>query len=160
MQSSVRLARVEDATAACAVLRRSIVECCVEDHRGDEAILAAWLENKTPENVGEWFASSRTYAVVAEKNGNVVGVALLGGSGSVALCYLVPEARFEGMGKAMLLALEAEAHRRGQTEITLSSSRTAQAFYLRNGYVNTGAVESAFGLVSPQMRKGLPSGKA
>jgi GNAT superfamily N-acetyltransferase len=86
-----------------------------------------------------------------------LGMALLGGNGSVALCYLVPEARFEGTGKAMLCALEAEACRRGQTEVTLSATRTAHAFYLRNGYEDTGAVESAFGLVSSKMRKGLQS---
>jgi len=45
----VRTATPEDAEAACAVIRRSIVECCIEDHHGDSALLAAWLANKTPD---------------------------------------------------------------------------------------------------------------
>jgi GNAT superfamily N-acetyltransferase len=155
MSVAVRRARVEDAGPACTVLRRSITECCAEDHAGNTVVLDAWLQNKTEDNVREWFASTRAYAVVAEMNGELVGAALLGGNGSVALCYLVPEARFLGAGKAMLRALEVEATRRGQTEVTLSSTRTAHAFYLRNGYQDTGVVESAFGLESPAMRKVL-----
>jgi hypothetical protein len=85
---------------------------CVEDHRGDPTILNAWLANKTPESVRGWF-QSRGYATVAERDGVIVGTAMLLESGDIALCYLVPEARFAGIGKAMLLALENEALRRG-----------------------------------------------
>ena len=70
----VRPAEVSDAVAACTVLRRSIAECCVEDHRQDPAILAAWLGNKTPEMVASWFASPTNYSVVAVQDGVVVGV--------------------------------------------------------------------------------------
>jgi GNAT superfamily N-acetyltransferase len=153
MQVSVRQATVDDADAACACLRRSIVECCTLDHRGDRAILDAWLRNKTPANLREWFSAPLAYAVVAELAGEIQGVAMLGGNGTVALCYLLPEARFHGTGRAMLAALEQEAKRRGLSEIVLYSTRTAHEFYLRNGYADTGVEVEAFGLQSPEMRK-------
>jgi hypothetical protein len=39
----IRDAVVEDALAGCDVLRRSIVELCIVDHRNDPAILGRWL---------------------------------------------------------------------------------------------------------------------
>ena len=152
--AAIRKATPEDAEAACAVLRRSIVECCQADHGGDPTIIDAWLANKTPEALRSWF-QSRGYAVVAEREGQIVGTAMLGANGTIALCYLVPEARFLGLGKAMLTELEDEARRRGQTCITLGSTKTALPFYLRNGYSDTGQTESAFGLTAIVMQKEL-----
>jgi hypothetical protein len=45
----IRDAVAEDAPAACQVIRRSIVELCVADHRNDPEVLARWLSNKTPD---------------------------------------------------------------------------------------------------------------
>lgn len=53
----IRRATPEDAEAACQVLRRSITELCIADHQGDAQSLAAWLANKTPENVRRWTAN-------------------------------------------------------------------------------------------------------
>ena len=50
----IRDATPEDAKAACQVLRESISQLCVADHRNDPAILNAWLANKTPEIVAGW----------------------------------------------------------------------------------------------------------
>lgn len=80
---------------------------------------------------------------------------MLSENGIVGLCYLVPEARFTGTGKAMLLALEEEARRRNLLELILNSTLTAHDFYARNGYVNTGAIEVTFGMRAPEMRKTL-----
>jgi hypothetical protein len=52
----VRDAQLEDAPAACQVLRRSVTELCVADHGNDPAILTRWLGNKTVENVASWIA--------------------------------------------------------------------------------------------------------
>jgi GNAT superfamily N-acetyltransferase len=154
MTFELRVARPEDAEVACAVLRRSITECCPADHRNDPAILSAWLANKTPETVRSWFCSS-AHGIVAERGTQVVGVAMLNGSSMVTLNYLIPEARFLGMGKAMLEALEAEAVRRGGTELSLYSTATAHEFYARNGYRDTGRTSSMFGLSSREMSKTL-----
>ena len=38
------------ASAASAVVRRSIVECCGDDHAGRPEVIEAWTANKTPDN--------------------------------------------------------------------------------------------------------------
>jgi len=155
MPFTIRKAAPADAAAACAVLRRSIQECCGEDHQGRPAVLEAWLRNKTPEIVRLWFSSSAGYAVVAEAGGAIVGTALMGGDRSIVLCYLVPEARYQGVGKAMLAALEAEARARGFAALELQSTKSGHTFYRRNGYVDTGVPVSVFGLPAQPMRKDL-----
>src|SRR5712672_3135510 len=50
----IRDATSDDAEAACAVVRQSISQLCVADHRNDPAILNAWLANKQPEIVAAW----------------------------------------------------------------------------------------------------------
>lgn len=109
MSLEIRIAAPDDAIAACNVLRRSITECCVLDHKDDPAILGAWLGNKTPQTVASWFESPTNFSVVALKDGEVIGVSLLTGAGKLALCYLLPEARGHGAGKAMLAKVEETA---------------------------------------------------
>lgn len=153
----VRIARVEDAPAACAVLRRSIMECCTEDHRNDDAILAAWLGNKTPEIVAGWFACESNHGLVAIRKGEIVGVALMTRPGKIALCYVTPEARYTGTGRALLQGLEAQATCWRVAVLRVASTATAKAFYLRNGYVVTCDTTSAFGAPAISLAKRLPN---
>jgi GNAT superfamily N-acetyltransferase len=142
----VRPAEASDAVAACTVLRRSIAECCSEDHRQDPAILAAWLGNKTPEMVASWFASPTNYSLVAVQNEVVVGVALLTGAGKLALCYLLPEARGQGIGSALLAQVEARACNWGVKALQLHSTATGEGFFAKRGYVDSGKVRSPYGV--------------
>lgn len=155
MTLTIRPARPADAVAACEVLRRSIREICIADHRNDSAILEAWLANKTPETVRSWLTSSGGFSVVAEVDGHVVGVARVGANHKVALCYAVPEVLHKGVGKALLAALETEARANNVPALELTSTRTAHAFYLRNGFQDTGTNQSMFGLTGIGMRKEL-----
>jgi GNAT superfamily N-acetyltransferase len=155
MPRAVRVATVQDADVACYVLRRSITECCVEDHKNGASVLDLWLKNKTAENVRTWFQHPGNFPVVAEVDGKIVGVALMSKSGEVALCYLVPEARFIGAGKALLSLMEMEAARRGVGSLHLESTATARAFYLRNGFLPSGEPKEAFGITTFPMRKKL-----
>ena len=125
MPCAVRIATVQDADMACHVLRRSITECCVEDHKNRASVLDVWLKNKTPQNVRTWFQNPGSFPVVAEVDGKIVGVALMSRSGEIALCYLVPEARFIGAGKALLSFMEIEAARRGLGSLHLESTGVA-----------------------------------
>jgi GNAT superfamily N-acetyltransferase len=152
MNLIVRKGVARDAEEACRVVRRSIRECCLEDHGNDSAILDSWLGNKTPANVKSWFASEG-YALVAERDDEIVGTAMLTADGTILLFYVLPEARFAGIGKAMLRAVEAEASKRGLSRIELGSTKTAYSFYLRNGYTDTGVEESAFGMSARRLRK-------
>jgi GNAT superfamily N-acetyltransferase len=146
MVTDIRIATADDAAGACAVLRRSITECCVQDHQGQSAVLASWLGNKTPETVAGWFASPSNFAVVAERDGKLVGVALLNQAGKIPLCYVLPEALHAGVGKALLAALEAQARRWDIGVLRLHSTPSAGAFFARNGYTSDGKDKSCYGL--------------
>jgi GNAT superfamily N-acetyltransferase len=130
----VRRAGVEDTDAVVTVLRRSITELCVADHRNDPGVLGAWLENKTAENVHTWIESPRNFMVVAEVGGAVCGVASLGITGGILLCYLLPEVQLTGVGRALLARLEAEARRQGIRELSLQSTVSARGFYTKHGF--------------------------
>jgi len=142
----IRRALPDDAPAACALLRRSIEEGCRDEHRDQPAVLDAWLGNKTPATVLGWFSSPANYALVAESEGQLVGMALLTPAGKVALCYVLPEALRCGVGRAMLAALEEQARALNIAKLHLHSPAGASAFFERHGYLNAGKEKSCFGL--------------
>jgi GNAT superfamily N-acetyltransferase len=148
MICTTRRAVLSDAAAACEVVRRSIVELCYDDHRGDETSLAEWLANKTRANFEQWIGSGQHVSLVAERNNELVGFALLNLRGSIALLYVSPSARFGGISKALLAAMEQAAIAVGLRELTLESSATALRFYTRRGYASTGPPGKGFGITN------------
>ena len=145
MSLEIRIAAAADAVAACNVLRRSIT-ACVDDHRNDSAILDAWLGNKNPQTVASWFESPTNCSIVAVEDGDVIGVALLTVAGKLALCYVLPEARGHGAGKAMLAKAEETACAWGVKTIQLHSTTTGEGFFARYGYQHSGHVRSPYGV--------------
>jgi len=141
---SVRRARTTDAEAAVDVVRRSIVELCTADHRGDAETLARWLANKTAQNFATWFESDENHCVVVEAERRVLGVGALKRSGEVSLLYLAPDAKGRGMGKAVHAALEEQARVWGLRELTLDSTERACPFYERLGYRSAGGAGTRF----------------
>jgi GNAT superfamily N-acetyltransferase len=130
----IRAAQMREAGAICEVLRRSIIELCVRDHQNDPARLAEWLANKTPENVAGWIANPDNCMFVAVAEGNILGVGSIGSGGEIALNYVSPDGRFQGISRAMLHTLEDTARELGCRRITLTSTFTAHDFYLAAGY--------------------------
>ena len=156
MEYLIRRAEVADAPGACEAVRQSIAELCIEDHHGDQAMIAAWLSNKTIENVVSWIASPRNIAAVAQASIGIVGFGLLSQSGTLALLYVSPLARFHGVSKGLMAFLESEASRLGIREIRLESSATARQFYEGRGFSPVGEPSLAFGtVISYPMWKGL-----
>jgi len=151
----VRDAIASDADEACAVMRRSITELCVDDHHNDPALLAQWLANKQPDIFRSWIALPGRSFLVAVAAGRIVGVGAVTDKGEVIVNYVSPDARFRGVSRALLAALERRALDRGCAEFTLFSTATARRFYLRCGYVETGAARGDFG-----MQSGFPMRKA
>jgi ribosomal protein S18 acetylase RimI-like enzyme len=144
----IRDALPQDADAACRVLRRSIVELCVADHHDDPAILAAWLGNKTPEIVASWVGRRDSSLLVAEEDGAILAVGGVTDAGQITLNYVSPDARFRGVSRALLSALEARAIERGNDRCTLVSTETALRFYRSAGYVHDGPPHGTFGTSS------------
>lgn len=160
MPCQIRKAVATDASAACEVVRRSIEELCVADHRGDPATLSAWLESKTPANSERWIQSERHVAVAADRDAELVGFGLLNLDGYIALLYVAPEARFKGVSKSILGLLEREALAAGIQELKVESSKTALRFYRSAGYTSTGGCVPGFGVTScyPMSRQLVSSG--
>ena len=146
MTITVRPASEADASATCEVVRRSIRELCSADHDNDEQILAAWLKNKTAENVGAWVRYESNFSVVAVEGTEIRGFALLHRQGEIQFCYVVPEIIGSGGGRLMLRALEQQAVRWGLSNLFLTSTLTARQFYEHHGYVWSGESVSIFGL--------------
>ena len=134
----IRDATPEDAAAACDVLRRSISELCVADHRNDPAILGAWLGNKTPEIVAGWTRQKGNSLLVATEGNTILAVGSVTGAGEIMLNYVALEARFRGVSRALLKALEARAAERGNARCRLTSTETAHRFYLSAVTLTTG----------------------
>jgi GNAT superfamily N-acetyltransferase len=157
MNAVIRAATQADATLACHMLCRSISECCAEDHRNDAAVLAAWLGNKTPENVASWFECDTHHSIVACRGSDVVGVAIMTRQGRIVLFYISPEVRNTGTGKALLDALVAQAKEWRLRTIQVASTLSARDFYERNGFEVCGPTRTAFGTDAVSMTKKLPS---
>ena len=134
----VRNALDGDALAVCEVLRRSILELCVADHRNDPAILARWLRNKTPEFVASWIAQPSNSMLVAVEDAVILGVGLVTDAGEIGLNYVLPDAQFRGVSRALMNALETRAIERGNVRCTLTSTETGRQFYLSGGYTQEG----------------------
>ena len=141
----IRDAVVEDAPAACRVLRRSITELCLADHHNDPAILERWLGNKTPDILATWIAQPRGSIMVAVEDHAILAVGGVTDRGEITLNYVAPDARFRGVSRAMLNALERRAHEYGSARCTLLSTETAYRFYRANGYADDGAAKAKFG---------------
>lgn len=144
----IRDALPEDATGACTVLRRSIEELCATDHRNDPDVVARWVANKTPENFRAWLTRSGYSVFVASDSRGILAVGSVTDAGEIELNYVSPDARFRGVSKAMLQALEIRAAERGNRQCTLTSTETARRFYLSNGYVENGSPVGGFGTSS------------
>lgn len=138
----IRDATPDDASAACAVLRASISDLCVADHGNDPAILARWLGNKTPENVAEDACHS---LLVAIEGTRIVAVGSVRDCGEITMNYVAPTARFHGVSKFLLAALETRAAERGSARCCLLSTETAHRFYLARGYRDDGPPVGKFG---------------
>ena len=145
MKLVIRDAVPNDAAAGCEVLRRSITELCAADHKNDPGILSRWLSNKTPEIFQEWIVQPDNWLLVALEDESVLAVGLVTDVGEIRLNYVSPDARFRGVSKAMLAALEERAILRGCTSCTLNSTETARRFYLSKGYEDIASPDGHFG---------------
>lgn len=144
----IRDAVVEDASAACEVMRRSITELCVADHGNEPEFLRRWLANKRPDIVAAWIKEPKNSVLVAVEGGAILAVGSVTDKGEILLNYVSPEVRFRGVSRALLRALEARAVERGNTRCRLFSTATAFHFYRAAGYRETGPVQVRFGMSS------------
>ena len=138
------------------VLIASITELCAADHGNRAERLASWTANKTPEGVKAMLAQPGLSVLVGELDEQVVAVgAIIPTNGEIALNYVDPGARFRGVSKALLSAMEADLLRQGIAEARLTSTITARAFYHAAGWADDDARVACQGGEGYRMRKRL-----
>src|SRR5258708_26143154 len=153
----IRDAVPSDARAAGQLLRRWLVGLCVAGHRNDPPVLQRCLAKKTPEMVASWIAQAGSSVLVAVEAGAILAVGSVTDTGEVMLNYVSPDARFRGLSRAMLRALENRAVERGNARCTLLSTETARRFYHDAGYAEEGPPQGKFCTSSSYpMSKRLP----
>lgn len=130
----VRQAQPQDAEAALALVRRSIIDLCREDHLGDALTLEGWLANKTLANMQAWITKLGSVVVLAEREQRLAGVAGFTAAGDLILLYVAPEDRFQGVSKALLADCETRAKAMRLPRLRLTTSFTARQFFLDRGY--------------------------
>jgi GNAT superfamily N-acetyltransferase len=148
IEMEIRDAVPEDTHAACEVMRRSISELCSADHHNDPVILGRWLANKTPATVASWIVKPGNSVLIAVESGIILAVGSVTDVGEITLNYVSPDARFRGVNRALLVALEARAQDRGNQRCTLFSTETARRFYRSAGYIGDGPPQGKFGTSS------------
>jgi GNAT superfamily N-acetyltransferase len=114
------------------------------------------LSNKTPENGGAWIARPDHSLLVAVEDGAILAVGAVTDAGEITLNYVSPDARFRGVSRTLLRALEVRAAERGNAQCTLVSTETARRFYLSSGYSETGPAVIMWGMQSYPISKRLP----
>lgn len=140
-----RSAHLAEAAEACTAIRRSIEDLCGADHDGNPAILGPWLANKTPERVRGWIKANPSGVIVGVGAGGIAGVGCVMPDGTIALNYVAPWTRRQGVGKGLLQTMEQLAAEAGHTLCTLTSTVTAHEFYRSSGYVDAGEPIASFG---------------
>lgn len=134
----VRPAVDADVPAMSRTLVASIIELCALDHRGDPDSVALWVRNKSEDGVRAMLADRDNRLFVAELSGAVVAVGCVRSPNRIALNYVDPAYRFQGVSAALLSAMEEAIRSTGHAEAALTSTATARRFYLARGWIETG----------------------
>jgi len=91
------------------------------------------------------------HALASDDKGQSLGTGRLRPDGHIGRMAVLPAARGQGLGRALLTALMAEAQRRGHLQIRLSAQVTAVGFYKRAGFVATGQLYQDAGIAHQDM---------
>lgn len=145
-QYIIRKALPEDALGIHKAHMRSIKELCSKDYT--EAEIKAWGHRPYNEqqrlfaitnqivyviiidDIIEGYAQLRFYVENDIKKAHVMGL------------YLTLQASGKKLGTKLLKKLLYDAHDHGASQITLESTLTSKEFYLKNGFVENGSIET------------------
>ena len=113
------------------IFAASIEELCADDYTEDQRI--AWVSAAED---GAAFAErlGAMTTLVVQVDGDHLGFGALKGNAVVDMLYVHPDYTGEGIGSALMDALETIAKARGAKEIEADVSDTAVAFFEARGY--------------------------
>jgi len=157
MAIEVRRGTAEDLEEVADLHKASILELCAEDYTPEQ--LASWTEALTPEGYKTLLGTRELF--VATDDGEVRGFGVLDLKASVInATYVSPTAVGQGVGRALVEAMERVAIEHGLGQLTLHSTLNAVGFYEALGFVrgeqSTNRLPSGAELPCVVMRKSLP----
>lgn len=129
----VRLALPSEAEALWDIRNQAIRHGCRESY--DRATIAAWTPDVMPSGYRSAVTDNPFYVVEAPETGQPVATGFLDlSNGSVEAVFTVPAFLGKGMASLIVQAIKQEAIRRGFSQLTLSSTPNACAFYKKQGF--------------------------
>lgn len=129
MEFGVRIGRENDAAGISAIILRALREINAKDYAAD--IIQRVELSFSPSAVRDLIGKRKVF--VAEIAGRIVGTASLDG-GVVRTVFVDPDAQRQGVGRRLMGEVELAARKAGVTMLTVPSSVTAEAFYVRLGF--------------------------
>lgn len=113
-------------------------------------------EQHVPEDM-EWdgLDAESTHFLALDQHGKAFGCARLTPEGQISRLSVLEPCRNQGIGGALLEAVEAEARRRDMDEIFLHAQTHATRFYEASGFSVTGGIFLEAGIPHRQMFKDL-----
>ena len=136
MTVRIRQAMDDDRQGIWAVHVRAIREVCSHSYSAEQ--VASWAGLLSPDSYAG--VLRERFVLVAEDKGGIAGFGQLNqASGQVEAVYVLPDRQGEGIGRALLLALEDKARAAGLKRLQLSATLNAVPFYERAGYVEEGS---------------------
>ncbi len=129
----VRLASPDEAEALWDIRNRAIRYGCRESYAAE--VIAAWTPEIMPQAYRSAVTNNPFFVVDDPASQGPVATGFLDlTSGSVEAVFTLPEFLGQGMASRILQEIKEEAIKRGLTQLTLSATPNACAFYKRNGF--------------------------
>ena len=131
MNVTLRQATDDDRPGICTVHVRAIRETCSRSYSPEQ--VSVWADLLSPDSYSG--VLKERVLVVATDEGAVVGFGQLNpNTGEVDAVYVLPDRQGEGIGRLLLVDLEARARARGIRMLELSATLNAVPFYAQAGY--------------------------
>jgi len=155
MPYTVARASSADSHEIAKLLRRSIIELCQSDHGDEPDRYEAWLKTKSADQVEKWIDGPGGAFVAQDQDKRILGFVMGSPSGQVLMTHVLPEARFTGVSKALMRAVEDYFRDRGLDLAHLNSTGTADRFYRAIGYTETGGSETQLDMTFRAFQKAI-----
>ena len=139
MEIKIRRARVEDAIKIRDLHVAAIRKTCAPDYTAEQ--IQAWSKDRKVERYRWAMEEGGESMFVALDQNRVVGFSSCYDD-EVCSVYVHPQYVARGIGAILLQVVEDEIRGTGYDEAFLNATLTAQNFYVRYGWVNTGGLKS------------------